>query len=192
LRTRRQITFLVIALAMLASGCMPKIENDDPIQALNLTHIIEQDGANAHIVMSGACPANTHSVRVAVNSEKYTNVALRNSLTEGSGVPVGECKNGDLTIVYPVPNPGKKRQIQFEIRTRSHDGRSSRPFYMSVNYAFPLSPVPGFAITSGGGVITGDGIKMHSSAGAPVSGIAVEGDDFTLRQGIHGVLFEPL
>jgi hypothetical protein len=55
-------------------------------------------------------------------------------------------------------------------------------------------PVPGFAITSGGGITSGAGMVSHSSIGIPAGSII--GYDLTspttvrVRSGLHGVLHE--
>jgi hypothetical protein len=65
----------------------------------------------------------------------------------------------------------------------------------NVTFNVPAPPMPGFAITSGGGITTGAGMVSHSSIGLPTTPIILEDPAVPgtprARMGLHGIFYEP-
>ena len=60
------LTFLI--------SCMPKIVNEEEVADLTASAVIEVNGQQANIVITGTCPPNTTSIRVSIDLQEFQNV----------------------------------------------------------------------------------------------------------------------
>lgn len=185
--------FFVLAVVALSAACMPKVEEDDVVPIVSLDNSAISGSANSEmkVVLTGKCPSSTQMLRIMINSAEYTVESLRSlsSPTSNSGIPVGSCSNGVLTIQYPVPNPTLSRTITFKVKARLADGRSSVEWATKVvNYTPPPPTVPGYAVLAVGGIGTGTNVLMHGAGGEPASPNVLTDAQTQLRTGLHGVI----
>ncbi len=190
---------LLCFLAVAATACMPKVEEDEVIPTVVIkSHAINGNRATEmRIALTGSCPVSTYIMRVFVNNSEYSVGQSSLAIVENSGVPVGTCANGVLSIDYPVPNPMVKRTITFKVKARLNDGRSSLDWAIrSVNYAPPVPELSGFAILSVGGISSGSTLTMYGAGGEAYGGVGDEADApgniltsalATLRTGLFGL-----
>lgn len=188
-RIYQVIAWLMILL--ISWGCMPKIENEDPVESVTITgnDIISPSAGNARIHIYGTCPQMTKNFKVSVDQDSYS-VSSASGLVESSGVPIGTCTNGAMVITYPVPNPATSRTISFKIKAQMNDGRISLYWAQAnVNYALPVPAVKGFAVTSGGGSVTGGGDKVMGTTEI-ISPIILNHPNLKVRSGLNGIIFD--
>lgn len=180
-------------------SCMAKVENEDVIDSIEITsHEIERNGPNAKIILHGICPKYTDILKINVETHGYditpSSMSNPSAWAEGSGVPIGECANGVLTVEYPVPNPSQGRIIPFKLKAKMPDGKISLYAALrDVDYSIPAENLPGFAVTSGGFFGFSNGITLHGSAGivyGKVGTVIVSSASATLRAGLQGILYD--
>ncbi len=188
---------LKVSLATIVVGlvaCMPKIENEDPVDSVVITgnDIVNVAGA-ARIHIYGTCPAQTKILKVMVDQSSF-NVSSSSSIVDSSGIPAGTCTNGSMTVTYPVSNPAQSRTIVFKIKAQMNDGRVSLYWaQISVNYAMPTTGVAGFAVTAGGASATGGADKVWNSMGEPYSYLSsFINNTATIKAqtGVNGIIFD--
>ncbi len=174
---------------------MAKVENEDAIESVEITsHTIYRDGTHAKIVLQGSCPKSSAALKIDVDATLYD--AVPGSLTtyaEDTGIPVGECVNGVLTIDYPVPNPeNQPRIIKFKVKSKMKDGKVSLYAALrDVEYVKPGETLAGYEVNSGGGFGATGGILIYASAGGVASksgSYLVSGLGANLRLGLQGLL----
>lgn len=193
--------FILLASMLLASACMPKVEEGGDVEDVIITsHEIERNGTNAKVILHGTCPKATDSYRVNVEEIGWDVYSpLITAWSEGSGQPVGTCTNGVLNIQYPVPRPDESRMISFRVKAKMADGKLSMyPAIRDVLYNMPSLSAPGFAVTSGGAFETTGSVTIHASAGivhsynpTPSTGmLVVPGVSASLRAGLQGIIFD--
>jgi hypothetical protein len=201
---RSEITFkvLLFGLLMLTVSCMPKVEEEETVPVVKLTSSAVNGTTNTamKITLLGTCPSSTYLMRVLVNNQESRIGQANTAAVANSGIPVGSCTKGTLTIVYPVPNPTLARSITFKVKAQLTDGRSSVEWAVrTVSYIPPSPGVPGFAVVAVGGVSTGAGLTMHGSGGELAGGVGnqagapanvLTSTQTMLRSGLHGVLLE--
>lgn len=197
-----------LLLGLLVASCMAKVEDSDPIESVEVTsHTIDRSGFNSKITLFGICPKSTKTLKISIEESLYdmTPEAYNNpsAWVDSSGIPLGVCSNGSLTIKYPVPTPSKNRVIHFKTKAKMIDGRLSlyADLY-DVNYTRPAEQLAGFEVTSGGMFAsTGGptGVTLHGSAGIVYMSKAhpiliPPADAFTgtasMRAGLHGILYD--
>ena len=126
-RTRSNITFKLLLLCLLTSAvaCMPKVEEESVVPTVKLTsHATNGTTASMmKITLTGTCPSSTYIMRVLVNNKEYSVGQTNAQATANSGIPIGTCTKGVLSITYPVPNPSQARAITFKVKARLSDGR---------------------------------------------------------------------
>jgi hypothetical protein len=178
---------------------MAKVENEDVIDSIEITsHEIERNGGNAKIILHGVCPRYTDILKVNVETHGYdvtpSSMTNPSAWVESSGVPIGECLNGVLTVEYPVPNPMQGRIIPFKLKAKMPDGKISLYAALrDVDYSIPIQNIPGYAVTSGGAFEGSGGLTIHGSAGivfGKVGNLIVSGGSVTLRAGLQGILYD--
>lgn len=198
-------TILLLPLLLALAACMPKVEEDEVIPIVTISsHAISGSTTDMKIRIIGSCPSSTFLLRVMVDATEYS-VGGPNpaSYAAGSGIPTGSCSGGSFVIDYPVPNNTVSRAINFKVKARLNDGRSSVDWATRlVNYTAPTPASPGYAIGSVGSTndsgvltaastITADTYSTYA-LGGEVAGNPNLLDDGTtvLRSGLHGVILE--
>lgn len=195
---------LLLGLLLITTACMPKVEEEEVVPVVKLTSHATTGTTNVamKITLTGTCPISTYILKVLVNNVEYniSQSATVATATANSGVPVGACTKGALTIVYPVPNPTIARSITFKVKAKQTDQRMSVNWATrTVNYVAPSVGVPGFAVISVGGISTGAGVMMHGAGGEPYGGIGNEAGapanvltsaQTQMRSGLHGVMLD--
>jgi hypothetical protein len=185
-----------ICALLLLAGCMAKVENEDVIEGVEITsHDIERDGGNVKVTLHGTCPKSSTALKMDVDSTLFD--VIPSSMTtyvDGSGVPVGNCVNGVLTVEYPVPNPTQQpRIIKFKVKAKMNDGKISLYAALrDVDFALPAENLAGFEVNSGGGFETTGAITIHASAGTVASrpgSYLIPGGTGNLRAGLQGLLY---
>lgn len=174
------------------TGCMPKIENEDPVDSVVITgnDILPAPGLNARIHLYGTCPTKTKNLKMTIDNTAFT-LTPSGTIVDGSGTPVGTCTNGNMVITYPVPNPGLSRPIYFQVKAQMNDGRISLYWaQININYAQPSGGPPGFAVTSGGGSITGGADKVIGTTGEVTSPIILNHPSMRVQSGFNGIIFD--
>jgi hypothetical protein len=188
--------FLCISMSLFLISCMAKVENEDVIESVTITsHEIVRSGPSAKVILHGVCPKYTTVLKITIGASGFdVTPASISGYVPDSGVPVGECNAGILTIEYPVPNPQQARVIPFKVKAKMPDGKISLYAALrDVDYSIPPDNLPGYALTSGGAFEGSSGITIHGSAGL-VAGraneIVITGASATLRAGLQGILYD--
>lgn len=170
-----QLLALLLSSAFVLSACMPKIEEADIPANATLTADKTTGAAPAEmkITLTGTCPPSSVRLRVLVAGTEYNVDQSTSSLVANSGIPIGTCKNGILTINYPVPNPTVSRTITFKVKARLNDGRSSVTWatrdvrYYAPNVGPGLPIAVGYRFSNAGGNVVTASHKLRYRIGKP-------------------------
>lgn len=181
---------------------MPKVEKEEDIGSpVILSHTIERSLGTSKIRLEGKLPEGAWIMKVNLETGGWD--VEQNSITNyaaSSGIPVAQWATGAFMLDYPVPNPTVARKILFKIKVKMPDGRISLyPAARMVDYTLPTESIPGYAVTSGGTFEEVSGVRLSGSAGimgdySPGGGnstiIAPGTGTYTLRIGLHGILYD--
>ena len=191
-----------LGLVVLLTACMPKIEEEEALTNVSLdAYSITGVGSSSRVVISGKCPISTYLLRILIGStEEYSvNTSSVSSADYGSGVPVAACTHGNLRIEYSPPSPDNPRDVDFGVKARGADGKSSDKWVrIHVKYVPRAGAVPGFAITFAGGTSSSTSSVMYAAGGESSSaspngvkaGNVLSSAVQFLYNGLYGVLFK--
>ena len=190
---RTQYVLWALGLVPLVA-CMPKVESEEEAEVTVTfeSHAIVGSGPSTKIVLTGKCPHSTQILKIMIDGDEHSNVNRSSSpVTDGSGVPVGKCENGNLEVQFPIPNYKIAKNFEFKIKVQILSGQIT-PSWASrvVTYAPAVQPIAGAAVLSGGGKSTGTGVVLYGAIGESAGNTLLTGPGVSVKAGITGVLQE--